>query len=97
MKASLIQKAVGFAIRPHERLVASTSGGISTITQVRRSIRAGRFGISCVAAVGNCATPTPIFRTAWYCENCHGFDADQSNAVVHDILKGSAQPAAPLI
>jgi hypothetical protein len=39
--------------------------------------------------------PNPYFSTAWYRENCPGFDGEQSNALAHYILKGSADGVCP--
>ncbi len=39
--------------------------------------------------------PNPYFSTARYCDNCPGFDAARSNALVHYIRKGSAEGVRP--
>jgi hypothetical protein len=99
MRGSLIQKALEFALRRDERLVAS-SGLFDEQWYVKNNPEAARFPGGPLRhfvrrGAQELRDPNPYFDAAWYRETCPGFDAEASNAVVHYILKGSAEGARP--
>jgi Rhamnan synthesis protein F len=99
MKTSVIPKALAFAFRRDERLVAS-SGLFDEQWYLDNNPEAARYPGGALRhfmrrGARELRDPNPYFRTAWYCENCSGFDPERSNPVVHYILKGSAEGVRP--
>jgi hypothetical protein len=99
MKTSVIQRAIAFAFRRDERLVAS-SGLFDEQWYLDNNPDAARYPGGALRhfmrqGARELRDPNPYFSTAWYCENCRGFDPERSNAVVHYILKGSAEGVRP--
>ena len=60
-----------------------------------RSFRAGPLRHFMRRGAWELRDPNPFFSTAWYRENCRGFDPERSNALVHYILEGSAEGVRP--
>jgi hypothetical protein len=99
MKASAIRKALAFAFRRDERLVAS-SGLFDEQWYLDNNPDALQYPGGALRhfmrrGARELRDPNPYFSTAWYRENCRGFDPERSNAVVHYILKGSAEGLCP--
>jgi hypothetical protein len=99
MKTSKIRKALAFAFRRDERLVAS-SGLFDEQWYLENNPEASQYPGGALrhfmhSGARELRDPNPYFNTAWYCENCRDFDPKRSNAVVHYILKGSAEGVRP--
>lgn len=99
MSASRIRKALAFAFRRDERLVAS-SGLFDEPWYLENNPDASHYPGGALRhfmrrGARELRDPNPYFRTAWYCENCRGLDPERSNAVVHYILKGSREGVRP--
>src|SRR5271155_3245641 len=99
MKTSVIRKALAFAFRRDERLVAS-SGLFDEQWYLNNNPDAAQYPGGPLRhfmrrGARELRDPNPYFSTAWYCETCPGFDAERSKALIHYILKGSAQGARP--